>query len=125
MAVGLSFSGEAGTADSSTSLIGCDFFDFGQKSCCRRPHRPNNRPVLWQRSSLFRNPLLFVIPSAAEGSAVLQTSVGNVFRQSENTVDIYRYLCGCADQVMLISAALSAGMKQVVRSPDGVSVPGL
>jgi hypothetical protein len=34
-------------------------------------YRPNNCPVLLQRSSPFSNPLLFVIPSEAEGSAVL------------------------------------------------------
>ena len=30
----------------------------------------NKRPVRWQRSSPYNNPLLFVIPSEAEGSAV-------------------------------------------------------
>jgi hypothetical protein len=30
----------------------------------------NNHPVPWQRSSLLHHPLLFVIPSEAEGSAV-------------------------------------------------------
>jgi hypothetical protein len=40
---------------------------------------PNNRPVLWQRSSPYNNPFLFVIPSEAEGSAVPRTLPGNVF----------------------------------------------
>jgi hypothetical protein len=35
----------------------------------------NNHPVPWQRSSLLHHPLLFVIPSEAEGSAV--RSIGN------------------------------------------------
>jgi hypothetical protein len=44
--------------------------------------RPNNRRNPWQRSSPYNYPLLVVIPSEAEGSAVLRTFLGNVFWQS-------------------------------------------
>jgi hypothetical protein len=40
---------------------------------------PTTGPVRWQRSSRYNDPLLFVIPSEAEGSAVLRTCPGNVF----------------------------------------------
>ena len=58
-------------AEEAVILTGCDFFDFGKKAAVdgagalwtSPPTR--NRPVLWQRSSPFSNPLLFVIPSAA------------------------------------------------------------
>jgi hypothetical protein len=42
----------------------------------------NNRPFLTQLPFPYDNPPLFVIPSEAEGSAVLRTLLGNVFRQS-------------------------------------------
>jgi hypothetical protein len=41
-----------------------------------------NRPFLQQPPFPYNNPLLFVIPSAAEGSAVQRTFPGNVFVQS-------------------------------------------
>ena len=36
----------------------------------RRPRRPNNRAIPWQQSYAYNDPLLFVIPSEAEESAV-------------------------------------------------------
>jgi hypothetical protein len=41
---------------------------------------PTTGPVTWQRSCAYDGPLLFVIPSEAEGSAVLRTFPGNVFQ---------------------------------------------
>ena len=41
-----------------------------------------NRPFITQLPFPYDNPPLFVIPSEAEGSAVLRTLLGNVFRQS-------------------------------------------
>jgi hypothetical protein len=38
----------------------------------------NTRPFLWQPHFVYNNPLLFVIPSEAEGSAVLRTLPGSV-----------------------------------------------
>ena len=40
------------------------------KLLSRNFHRPDDRPDPWQRSSPLSDPLLFVIPSAAEGFAV-------------------------------------------------------
>jgi hypothetical protein len=42
----------------------------------------DNRPFLLQPRSLYNDPLLFVIPSAAEGSAVPRTLLGNIFERS-------------------------------------------
>ena len=41
---------------------------------------PTTGPVPWQLPSPYNAPLLFVIPSEAEGSAVLRTFPGNVFQ---------------------------------------------
>ncbi len=40
----------------------------------------SNRPFLYQPTFPCNSPLLFVIPSEAEGSAVPRTLPGNVFR---------------------------------------------
>ena len=46
-------------------------FDFSQKGASdRRRHRPYDRTSPWQRSLPRNDPLLFVIPSEARGSAV-------------------------------------------------------
>jgi hypothetical protein len=52
---------------------------LNEKVVANGPPASTNRPVRWRRSSLYNNPLLFVIPSEAEGSAVPRTFRGNVF----------------------------------------------
>jgi hypothetical protein len=43
----------------------------------------SNRPFIQQPTFLYNYPLLFVIPSEAEGSAVPRTFLGNVFRPEQ------------------------------------------
>jgi hypothetical protein len=53
--------------------------------------RLNNRPVRWQRSSPYNNPLLFVIPSEAEGSAVPRTFRENVSPERSGEIRVFYF----------------------------------
>ena len=50
----------------------------------RVPRRPNNRAIPWQQSFAYNDPLLFVIPSEAEDSAVRHSGAPNL--------PVYNYL---------------------------------
>src|ERR1700760_2459461 len=70
----------------------CDFLLSHENGCCRwRGHsRPNNCPIPWQRPFPFRYPLLFVIPSVGEGSAVSLSSATEVKEENCRSLGLAR-----------------------------------
>src|SRR5579859_7816540 len=70
--------------DKAVILRAYDFFppqrQVVPKGRCQRKasRRPNNRAIPWQQSYAYNHPLLFVIPSEAEESAVRHSGAPNL-----------------------------------------------